>query len=72
MPQVDANKFPTVKIHESAYIDEPCEIGEGTSIWHFSHVMQNSKIGKGCNLGQNVVVSPDVTIGNNVKIQMIR
>ena len=69
MPQVDANKFPNVKIHESAYIDEPCEIGEGTSIWHFSHVMQNSKIGKGCNLGQNVVVSPDVTIGNNVKIQ---
>lgn len=55
--------------HESAYVDEPCEIGTGTKIWHFSHVMANSRIGKNCNLGQNVLVSPDVTIGNNVKIQ---
>jgi UDP-2-acetamido-3-amino-2,3-dideoxy-glucuronate N-acetyltransferase len=69
MPQVDPAKFPNVKVHESAYVDEPCEIGEGTSIWHFSHVMTNAKIGKGCNIGQNVVVSPDVTIGNNAKIQ---
>ena len=56
-------------VHESSYVDEPCEIGEGTKIWHFSHIMQNSKIGKRCNIGQNVVVSPDVVLGNNVKIQ---
>jgi UDP-2-acetamido-3-amino-2,3-dideoxy-glucuronate N-acetyltransferase len=56
-------------VHESSYIDEPCEIGEGTKIWHFSHVMQNSKIGRHCNIGQNVVISPDVTIGDNVKLQ---
>ncbi|REG91474.1 acyltransferase [Algoriphagus antarcticus] len=55
--------------HESAYIDEGCEIGAGTKIWHFSHVMSNCKIGKGCNLGQNVVVSPEVVMGNNVKVQ---
>lgn len=69
MPQVDQNKFPNVKVHESAYVDEPCEIGGGTSIWHFSHIMANCTIGDGCNIGQNVVVSPDVIIGNNVKIQ---
>src|SRR5262245_18591085 len=56
-------------VHESSYVDEPCEIGEGTKIWHFSHVMANSKIGRGCNIGQNVVISPQVTIGNNVKLQ---
>jgi UDP-2-acetamido-3-amino-2,3-dideoxy-glucuronate N-acetyltransferase len=55
--------------HESAYIDEPCEIGEDTKIWHFSHVMKNAKIGKNCILGQNVCIANDVTIGNNVKIQ---
>ncbi|MHC5026487.1 MAG: acyltransferase [Planctomycetota bacterium] len=62
-------KHPGVKIHESAYVDDPCEIGAGTKIWHFSHVMPNCRIGTGCNLGQNVVVSPDVTLGNNVKVQ---
>ena len=56
-------------VHESSYIDTPCEIGEGTKIWHFSHVMKNAKIGKNCNIGQNVVVSPDVVLGENVKIQ---
>ncbi len=56
-------------IHESSYVDEPCEIGEGTKIWHFSHVMSNSRIGRRCNIGQNVVISPDVRIGDNVKIQ---
>jgi UDP-2-acetamido-3-amino-2,3-dideoxy-glucuronate N-acetyltransferase len=56
-------------VHESSYVDEPCEIGEGTKIWHFSHVMKNSKIGRNCNIGQNVVISPDVTLGDNVKIQ---
>ncbi|MFN8490948.1 MAG: acyltransferase [Caldilineaceae bacterium] len=55
--------------HESAYVDQPCEIGAGTKIWHFCHVMANSKIGRNCNLGQNVLVSPGVVIGNNVKIQ---
>jgi UDP-2-acetamido-3-amino-2,3-dideoxy-glucuronate N-acetyltransferase len=55
--------------HSTAVIDEPCEIGEGTKIWHFSHIMAGAKLGRGCNLGQNVVVSPDVRIGNNVKIQ---
>lgn len=56
-------------VHESSYVDEPCQIGKGTKIWHFSHVMKNSVIGQNCNIGQNVVVSPDVQLGNNVKIQ---
>jgi UDP-2-acetamido-3-amino-2,3-dideoxy-glucuronate N-acetyltransferase len=56
-------------VHESSYIDEPCEIGEGTKIWHFSHVMSGSRIGSRCNIGQNVVISPKVRIGDNVKIQ---
>ena len=56
-------------VHESSYIDEPCEIGTGTKIWHFSHIMANSVIGERCNIGQNVVVSPKCVIGNNVKIQ---
>ena len=55
--------------HQTAVIDEGCEIGDGTKIWHFSHVMPNSKIGKKCNIGQNVVVSPDVILGKNVKVQ---
>lgn len=55
--------------HESAYVDQPCEIGEGTKIWHFSHIMKNSKLGKNCILGQNVLVSPDVVVGDNCKIQ---
>lgn len=56
-------------VHESSYVDEPCEIGEGTKIWHFSHIMKDSKIGERCNIGQNVVISPGVTLGNNVKVQ---
>lgn len=55
--------------HPTAVIDEGCEIGEGTKIWHFSHIMPNCKIGKNCNFGQNVVVSPEVVLGNNVKVQ---
>lgn len=55
--------------HESAYIDEPCEIGEGTKIWHFSHIMPRCRIGKRCILGQNVHVATGVIIGDNVKIQ---
>lgn len=56
-------------VHESSYVDEPCEIGEGTKIWHFSHIMKDCRIGERCNIGQNVVVSPGVILGNNVKIQ---
>jgi UDP-2-acetamido-3-amino-2,3-dideoxy-glucuronate N-acetyltransferase len=62
---VDTNYF----VHPSSYVDIPCEIGDGTKIWHFCHVMPNAKIGKHCILGQNVLVSSDVEIGNNVKIQ---
>mgnify|MGYP001201736220 CR=1 FL=1 len=55
--------------HESSFVDENCQIGEGTKIWHFSHIMINSSIGTKCNIGQNVVVSPNVKLGNNVKVQ---
>ena len=55
--------------HPTAVIDEGCTIGNGTKIWHFSHVMSNCTIGEGCNLGQNVVISPGVVLGNNVKVQ---
>ncbi|HRH99432.1 MAG TPA: acyltransferase [Saprospiraceae bacterium] len=55
--------------HETAIIDDGCEIGSGTKIWHFSHIMSNCKIGEKCNIGQNVVISPEVVLGNNVKVQ---
>jgi UDP-2-acetamido-3-amino-2,3-dideoxy-glucuronate N-acetyltransferase len=55
--------------HETAVIDAGCQIGKGTKIWHFSHIMPNCTIGERCNIGQNVVVSPDVILGNNVKVQ---
>jgi len=55
--------------HETAIIDEGCQIGENVKIWHFSHVMPNCKIGDNCNIGQNVVVSPNVILGLNVKVQ---
>jgi UDP-2-acetamido-3-amino-2,3-dideoxy-glucuronate N-acetyltransferase len=56
-------------VHESSYVDDGCEIGAGTKIWHFSHIMGGSRIGRKCNIGQNVVVSPQCVIGDNVKIQ---
>lgn len=56
-------------VHESSFIDEPCTIGEGTKIWHFSHIMSDCIIGKDCNIGQNVVVSPGVILGDRVKVQ---
>jgi len=56
-------------VHSSSYVDDGSEIGAGTKIWHFSHVMSGCRIGAGCNIGQNVVVSPDVRIGDNVRIQ---
>jgi UDP-2-acetamido-3-amino-2,3-dideoxy-glucuronate N-acetyltransferase len=55
--------------HETAVIDNNCSIGVGTKIWHFSHIMDNCKIGESCNIGQNVVVSPQVVLGKNVKVQ---
>jgi UDP-2-acetamido-3-amino-2,3-dideoxy-glucuronate N-acetyltransferase len=55
--------------HETAVIDEGCEIGAGTKIWHFSHIMPHCKIGENCNIGQNVVISPEVVLGKNVKVQ---
>ncbi|MCF8373146.1 MAG: N-acetyltransferase [Bacteroidales bacterium] len=55
--------------HETAVIDEGCEIGEETKIWHFSHIMSNCKLGEKCNIGQNVVVSPEVILGDNCKVQ---
>jgi len=60
---------PLYFAHHTAVIDHPCQIGEGTKIWHFSHIMQNSVLGAGCNLGQNVVISPGVRLGRNVKVQ---
>lgn len=62
-------RAPSYFAHPTAVVDEPCEIGEGTKIWHFSHVMAGCSIGKKCSLGQNVNVAPHVKIGNNVKIQ---
>jgi UDP-2-acetamido-3-amino-2,3-dideoxy-glucuronate N-acetyltransferase len=56
-------------IHESSFADDGCTIGEGTKIWHFSHIQKNARIGKNCVLGQNVNVGPNVVIGNNCKIQ---
>ncbi len=55
--------------HETAIVDEDCRIGAGTKIWHFSHIMSGSILGERCNIGQNVVISPDVILGNNVKVQ---
>ncbi len=55
--------------HETAFVDDGCQIGDGTKIWHFSHIMSNCIIGENCNIGQNVVVSPEVILGKNVKVQ---
>lgn len=56
-------------VHPSSVIDQGSQIGKGTKIWHFSHIMSGAIIGENCNIGQNVVVSPDVVLGNNVKVQ---
>lgn len=63
------NEKKSYFVHESSYIDKDSQIGDGTKIWHFSHIMSNCKIGKSCNIGQNVVISPKVELGDNVKIQ---
>lgn len=59
----------TYEAHDTAVIDSGCTIGEGTRIWHFSHLMSGCIIGRNCNIGQNVVISPDVVLGNGVKVQ---
>ncbi|MEI9947099.1 MAG: acyltransferase [Chitinophagaceae bacterium] len=56
-------------IHPTAIVDEECQIGKGTKVWHFSHIMKGCIIGENCNLGQNVVISPQVILGKNVRIQ---
>ncbi|MCL0040371.1 N-acetyltransferase, partial [Thermodesulfovibrionales bacterium] len=56
-------------VHESSFIDEDVQIGEGTKIWHFSHILKGSIIGKNCIIGHNVVIGPDVTVGNRCKVQ---
>ena len=56
-------------VHESSYVDAPSTIGEGTKVWHFSHVLAGVTIGKKCNIGQNVVIGPNVKVGDNCKIQ---
>ena len=63
------NDKQSYQSHETAVIDQNCKIGEGTKIWHFSHIMSGATIGEKCNIGQNVVVSPKVILGDNVKIQ---
>lgn len=59
----------TIQIHPTAIVDANAQIGNGTKIWHFSHIMSGSTIGKNCNIGQNVVVSPEVVLGDHVKVQ---
>ncbi len=61
--------FPGVQIHPSAFVDEPCAIGEGTRLWHFVHILPRTRIGRDCSLGQNVMAGPDVTIGDHCRIQ---
>jgi UDP-2-acetamido-3-amino-2,3-dideoxy-glucuronate N-acetyltransferase len=58
-----------VTVHETAYVDEPCEIGAGTQIWHFSHVLAGSTIGRNCTIGQNVMIGPRAVVGDDCKIQ---
>ena len=55
--------------HETAVVDEGCDIANGVKIWHFSHIMSRCVLGENCNIGQNVVVSPEVVLGKNVKVQ---
>lgn len=61
--------FANAFIHESAYVDDPCEIGEGTSIWHFSHILGHVRIGRRCTISQNVMIGPHVVVGDECKIQ---
>lgn len=65
----DDARFPDVRIHESAYVDDPVSIGAGTTIWHFCHVLGNVSIGRRCSIGQNVMIGPHVSVGDGCKIQ---
>lgn len=67
--KVKPSRQPSFFSHETAVVDKGASIGEGTKIWHFSHIMEGARIGKCCNIGQNVVISPDVSLGDNVKVQ---
>jgi predicted dehydrogenase/acetyltransferase-like isoleucine patch superfamily enzyme len=69
VPIQKARRSRDVQIHESAFVDEPCEIGAGTRVWHFVHILPRTRIGRNCTLGQNVMVGPDVTVGDWCKIQ---
>jgi UDP-2-acetamido-3-amino-2,3-dideoxy-glucuronate N-acetyltransferase len=75
VPLVALTRSPTpparvgVMIHDTAVVDEPCEIGEGTRVWHFTHVLKGSRIGQNCSIGQNVMIGPDVVIGDHCKLQ---
>ena len=69
VPQPAAVRFPHARIHDSVYIDDGVEIGDNTSVWHFSHILSSVKIGPDCVIGQNVVIGPNVTIGKHCKIQ---
>ena len=62
-------RFPGVRIHESAYIDDPVRIGKDSAVWHFCHVLGEVTIGERCSLGQNVMIGPRVSVGNDCKIQ---
>ncbi len=65
----ETERFPGVRVHESAYVDEEVAIGVGTTIWHFCHVLQHVRIGRNCSIGQNVMIGPHVVVGNGCKIQ---
>lgn len=66
---MNSDSTPEYYAHPTAVIDEGCEIGTGTKIWHFTHIMPHCRIGRNCNFGQNVVISPGVVLGDNVKVQ---
>ena len=68
-PPCESGVHPSAQIHDSAYVDEPCEIGAGTRIWHFSHIMRGCRVGRDCVIGQNVMIGPNVVVGNRCKIQ---
>lgn len=65
----EVKEIKGVRIHESAYVDEPSQIGKGSSIWHYTHISKGSVIGENCVFGQNVFVADNVKIGNRVKVQ---
>ena len=62
-------RFPGVRIHDSSYVEAPVTIGEGTTIWHFCHILPRVRIGRGCSIGHNVMIGPNVTVGDRCKIQ---